>query len=247
MSDSSYDEFDKAYAEYRKSHPDVSYARFYMERVAEKVKQGGAHPSLGKNLRMGSGEQKDFWQAGARKAARYFEIFEPRRSSRVVDYGCGSLRIGAHFIRFLDPGCFMGLDVTSSFYDIGRTLVGEDLMREKAPELAVINAESVERAEAFGADYIYSNAVSFHVHPDEAAYYYGNLARIAHRKGALLVFNVALADELYRYRNRSWAQQLDFYKQSLGELEFVRSIVVGADREEGDKRITFATLEFRRA
>jgi SAM-dependent methyltransferase len=247
MAKDSHEDFDKAYFRYRKKHPNVSYAQFHMERVGKRIKDGGQHPSLGKNLSYLDSGPIDFWQAGARKAGLYFEFFEPKRSSRVLDYGCGSLRIGAHFIRFLDPGCFMGMDVTSAFYEVGETLVGEELMKEKKPTLAVIGDEGMKTAEAFGADFVYSNSVSFHVHPDETTYYYGNLAKIAHRKGAVLAFNAGITDEMYRYRQRSWAWPLEFYKQALSELEFVRSVVVGADRDEGDKRITFATLEFRRA
>jgi len=42
-----------------------------------------------------------------------------QRFHRVVDFGCGSLRLGRHLISFLDQGYYWGLDVTDKFFTIG--------------------------------------------------------------------------------------------------------------------------------
>ena len=38
---------------------------------------------------------------------------------RLVDIGCGSLRGGVHFVRYLDPGNYYGLDHNQSLLDAG--------------------------------------------------------------------------------------------------------------------------------
>lgn len=41
------------------------------------------------------------------------------RTHRIVDFGCGSLRLGRHLIEYLDGGQYWGLDVTQRFIRIG--------------------------------------------------------------------------------------------------------------------------------
>src|SRR5262249_41100784 len=149
---------------------------------------------------------------------------------KVVDYGCGSLRIGGHFIRFLDPDRYYGLDVTDGFFEMGRELIGHDLITQKRPRFAVIDVASLTDATAFGADIVLSSAVSYHVHPSETAIYYGNLQRLAAKPGARLFFDVSISD--VPLRNKSWCWPLDFYIQSLPELTFI-NMDGGVYRQEG--------------
>lgn len=41
-------------------------------------------------------------------------------ADRLVDIGCGSLRAGVHLARFLDPGCYYGLDLNPTLLAAGR-------------------------------------------------------------------------------------------------------------------------------
>jgi hypothetical protein len=211
-----------------------------MEIVARQVKQGVRHHSLGENLDGG-----EFWQAGEAKAARYMRLTSVTPKSRVIDYGCGSLRIGAHFIRFLDPGGFLGLDVTDVFYEMGKRLIGDELLRTKAPRFGVIDEAAVEAAADFGAHIVYSNAVCYQVHPDELETYFDNLMRLAGRSKAQVVFNCMTADEVVRYADRSWARPMELYRQGLHELELVET---KKSREvlKGDQAVTPMVLRFKR-
>jgi SAM-dependent methyltransferase len=222
------------------AHPAVTHAQRHVERVAEQVKRGSRHHSLGENLTRGA-----FWDVGAAKAANYMRLASVSRRSKVIEYGCGSLRIGAHFIRALDPGCFLGLDVTDEFYEIGKRLVGDALLAEKRPAFAVISDAAIAGAAGFGADLVYSNAVCYQVHPDELKTYFDNLMRLAHRPGAQLVFNCMVADREVQYGHRSWARPLDAYKRALGDFDLVefkpsrRTVKAGC-------AITPTVLRFRR-
>jgi SAM-dependent methyltransferase len=54
----------------------------------------------------------------------------------LLDIGCGALRGGVHFIRYLDPGHYMGFDKERALVDSGlRHEVGDDLAREERPQL----------------------------------------------------------------------------------------------------------------
>ena len=166
----------------------------------------------------------------------------------MIDYGCGSLRVGAHFIRYLKSGRYFGLDVSAGLIDIGKELLGEALLREKAPRLAVIDETSLAEATEFAADFVFSWAVAYHVHPDENAYYLENLARITHKRKAVLLIDTKTAKTAFKYGRYGWARPLDVYQKALSPLTFVK-MHNARPAEEGDKNegSTAGTLEFRRA
>ena len=143
--DEEFRERDRAWEDFRAQNPDASYAAFQMKRVAVSVGQGKAHNSLGANIVRPTGKKEDFWEAGEKKARKYMKRFDVQPHERVLEYGCGSLRIGAHFIKLLGSECFYGLDVVDEFFEMGKTLVGPELIEAKRPRLAVISPEAVTR------------------------------------------------------------------------------------------------------
>src|SRR6516225_10147635 len=42
-----------------------------------------------------------------------------RPSSRVLDVGCGALRLGYWLMRFLDPGCYFGIEPQQEMLNVG--------------------------------------------------------------------------------------------------------------------------------
>jgi len=55
--------------------------------------------------------------------------------SRMLDVGCGTLRGGIHFIRYLEPGGYAGIDPESRFLGIGRRLLQKEQLESKSPTL----------------------------------------------------------------------------------------------------------------
>jgi hypothetical protein len=233
------DEMDRNFQAFKARHGDVSFAEFCSRSVYKRVAAGRPHFSLGENL------PEDFWQAGSVKAAYYIRKMALAPSHRVIEYGCGSLRIGGHFVRFLEPGNFYGFDVIDGFFEMGKKLIGADLLAAKRPRLAVIAPDAIADAAAFGADHIFSAAVCIHVHPDELQTYFANLTRLASRPGANVFFNVAVADAVVRIRPDSWAHPLSFYKTAMPELELV-DVSLGKEHDKTGHTIRNAELHFRR-
>lgn len=230
---------ERAYREFKRDNPGVSFAEFHARSVVERIAGGARTAQLGPNLR----SSEDWREAGVRKFEAYRRRFPITEDSRVVDYGCGTFRIGLHFIRLLEPGNYFGLDVSEELLDIGGEMLGEQLLGEKEPVLGVIGEEAVAEAVAFDADFVFSSSVCTHVHPDEAATYFGNLARLAHRPGAHLWFDAAIADRPVRDRGIAWPLQR--YIDALDELEFVQTWG-GSAKEEDSVRVQVTTLDFKR-
>ena len=69
-------------------------------------------------------------------------------SDTVVDYGCGTLRLGVRFIDYLDADRYVGLDIDDRIIAAGRDHLRADLVEAKRPVLEVISPESLARAAA---------------------------------------------------------------------------------------------------
>ncbi|HVV64910.1 MAG TPA: class I SAM-dependent methyltransferase [Rhizomicrobium sp.] len=236
------------FAAYKRDHPDAAFAQFYVDKALTSIRAGEAHSTLGLRLLPRSAGAKgdaDFFEAGRAAFKRYTKTLGIAPGQRVIDYGCGSLRVGIHFMNYLDVGNYMGLDITRDFIDIGAS-AASDLIRLKQPFLAPIGPDAIAKGKAFAADYVVSNAVSYHVHPDEIGAYFSNLAALCSKPGAVLAFDAKLADSPVRFKLRGWAWPLEFYRNQLALLDFV---AMDGAKPPGiaDSAPHSAVLRFRRA
>lgn len=53
----------------------------------------------------------------------------------LLDIGCGALRGGVHFIGYLEPGHYTGLDISEHILEAGRKMLPPGLLEEKRPLL----------------------------------------------------------------------------------------------------------------
>lgn len=176
---------------WRITHRGGSYAEFYAQIIATR---GGSHRALG---------TRDYWteflplSAASRDASgsrdrgrKYFDWFLDRglrRDMTCIDFGCGSLRVGQHFIDYLDAGRYLGLDIIDRFYRDGMSLIKGNVILKRQPRFLVINAEALERAHGARADLIFSTAVLQHVPPAEVARFLGNIVGLMHRDTAAII------------------------------------------------------------
>lgn len=62
---------------------------------------------------------------------------EPKHT--LLDFGCGTLRGGLRFIRYLDPGNYSGIDISEMVLDAARRRVAENGLEDKKPNI-ILNA-----------------------------------------------------------------------------------------------------------
>lgn len=219
-------------------------ARRRYDRIAQKLRDGQRHPTLGFHPDRGD---SDWWQAGAFRFEKMVKTFAIAPHHRVIDYGCGSLRLGGHFMRHLERGNYFGLDVAADLIAMGRELIGADIVAGRAPHLAVIEEPALAAAEAFGAAFLFSEAVDYHVVPDELDFYYGTLKRLVHMPDSRLLLSVRIADTEHEYIQGCWARPLEHFQRVLAPLVYVASHYVQVGAAGGKHAgVTSATLEFRR-
>lgn len=162
------------YRLWRWRNPSGSHGDYYAERIARRLDRGHGHATLGVRERPRPGDssrgagagQLDVWQRGA-GTFRFLASYGLTPLSKVVDYGCGSLRIGMHFIDHLAPGRYWGVDVTPRFFEDGKRLMDPRLIAGKQPRLDVISEQTLRAIAAWQPDWVFSVSVLMHVPPAE--------------------------------------------------------------------------------
>lgn len=203
---------DVRYAFWRVRNPDAAFSSYYTDVMCAALDRGRGHVHLGRRqwvksvLTSSKGKEwttDDFAERGREiyeRVAGYMTM--PART--VVEYGCGSLRIGQHFIRSLDAGHFWGLDVTDRFYNDGLALMGEETVADKRPNVAVIDDAALAAARAARPDLVYSIAVLRFVPPVELEIFWRRLLSLmaAH---TLVVVEFQMAPSDMRILGKDWA------------------------------------------
>lgn len=80
---------------------------------------------------------------------------------RLCDVGCGALRGGVHFVRYLDAGNYFGLDINTSLLDAGRLELDQAGLSGRNANLLVNDGFEMSR---FGVKFDYMLAVSVFTH-----------------------------------------------------------------------------------
>ncbi|MBC2776027.1 class I SAM-dependent methyltransferase [Parasphingopyxis marina] len=238
--------FDAEFAKFKRQHPEATVATYYTRRhVLKNWALEKGHNSLGGKIVKQDGEQIEFWEAGRQKAENWIDRYNVAPTAKVVEYGCGTLRLAAHFIAYLPERHFFGLDVIPEFLEKGRDLIGAELIGEKAPVLAVIDDASIAAARDFAPDFVFSHAVMHHVHPDELKIYAANIASIASKPGCRVALNATCHPTPIRYGNLGWAQPEAQIVELFRPLEFA-GVRKGKAVKRGRFDVQPAAFEFVR-
>jgi cyclopropane fatty-acyl-phospholipid synthase-like methyltransferase len=80
---------------------------------------------------------------------------------KLLDIGCGALRGGVHFVAYLEPGNYYGLDLNSSLLEAGRRELALAGLTHKSPHLAGSDSFALQK---FGQTFDYLLAVSVFTH-----------------------------------------------------------------------------------
>ncbi len=98
------------------------------------------------DAQIASGRYKDFlggkaagWDARGAFQPALLQHLGLRRDDALLDIGCGPIRGGVHFIRFLDAGRYTGVDFNPSFVTAAQRLVAADpALSAREPRIALL-------------------------------------------------------------------------------------------------------------
>ena len=90
-----------------------------------------------------------------------------RRTSKVLDVGCGALRLGYWLVRFLEADCYCGLDPNPKYVQAGlKHAIGEKVAKVKRPRFDH-NMEFDFSVFGVKFDYIVARSIFSHASPEQ--------------------------------------------------------------------------------
>lgn len=204
------------FALWKQLNRDKNFADFYAWQITRKLDKGRAHRTLGarrfdRDNLFSAAPVHNAKTLGQRRPDLLIDHFislglEPHHV--VVDYGCGSLRVGRHLIDYLDAGKYWGLDVTDRFYKDGLGLLEPETQRCKGPQCRVISTSSLAEVAAHKPDFIFSVAVLKHVPESDLDGYFDKLCGMMHAKTTLVVtFSASQREERISGKSWSWSNR----------------------------------------
>jgi len=223
-------EYDHDWLEWQAAKPDDTFAEFSLVRILKKLRNGRPHPKLGGNLSRGLSWEED-GKADYKVLCKHNSSLKP--ASRVLEYGCGTLRLGVHFIKSQMPDCYFGLDVSDELLDYGRALIG-GLQEEKSPQIGTIKHD-MDAAIAFKADVVFAMNVLQQVHPDEMEYFCENIRLLAHNRRSIIILHAYISAQPFRYSRGGWARPMAYFDDHMAPFLRTKSSLVSEGQRHGEK------------
>jgi hypothetical protein len=213
--------YDALYQSWLAKNPGLSWSHFSTRRTAVSVAAGRAHQTLGANLV----EHLDWWEQGRPIFQKIRDLSGINQTAKVCEFGCGSLRVGAHFIKSQQQGGYYGLDIIADFFDLAAGIVG-DLLTDKDARLGTIAAK-FDDAIAWAPDLVFTTAVSLHIPPVDEKDHFAMLKALAHKPGAQVVFQAYVLEQPQRFARSGWARPVDQFR------ELMAPFVMTGDVDDG--------------
>lgn len=209
------------FEEWRSRNPSKSIKEFYAQRKKSQMDGGAAQSTFGADLKSG----RSFETSGV-SIFRDLVGFGLKPTDACVDYGCGTLRIGQHVIKYLAPGQYWGFDIADWLLEDGKNLIGAELVAEKKPQLRVISREAVLEVAAAKPAMLFSAKVMQHVHPSELSEYFDNVMTVIGTWGQAIIDSKWSGGETVQYRVNGWAHSMktirDLVAQKGGRTEILK-------------------------
>jgi SAM-dependent methyltransferase len=141
---------------------------------------------------------------------------------KLLDIGCGTLRGGRLFIRYLDRGNYYGMDISEEAIAWGKELVEREGLSGKSPQLAVNKSKNLKlndyKKEAF--DYIFAQSVFSHLPKEMIIECFENIGNVMTNNGSFF-FTFLRARNYGRIGIRDYAYPFSFFQKAAEQFNFV--------------------------
>jgi Methyltransferase domain len=101
-----------------------------------------------------------------------------RPEHALLDYGCGCLRGGLHFIRYLDTANYAGVDVSASILAAGHRFLAEAGLEDKQPSLQRVDDLSFDWFPGRTFDFVFAQSVFTHLPLDAVRTVIANVPKV---------------------------------------------------------------------
>jgi hypothetical protein len=204
------------------AHRGGSFADYYVWRISRKLDRNRPHKTLGRRVFRPGGavacgalhDRDSFARTGLRPFHWVAHVAGLTEGDVVADFGCGSLRLGQHFMQRVAPGSYWGLDVSDRFFREGLDVLGPDEVARFRPNLRVISEASLAEARAASPSLVVAVAVLKHVPQSEWDRFFDGLMNlVTERTRLVLTFDAAEKPE--RILGKSWAYPIEMVEREI--------------------------------
>jgi cyclopropane fatty-acyl-phospholipid synthase-like methyltransferase len=139
-----------------------------------------------------------------------------RKQDVLVDYGCGTMRIGMHAVRYLGEGAYWGLDVSDAQLEKARLQLGPRLLAKKRPHVCRISPTAINECTAAQPNLLCSIDVMHRVPPENLPEFLHNIVFIIGPSGRAIIRARWSGGATFQYK-QLWAYSLDYLKQMVSD------------------------------
>lgn len=189
-----------------------SFSEYYVKALSIRIKKN-PHPTLGKNITL---DGRDHF-------LKLKKIYKIKKKDIVLDFGCGSLRIGEYFINYLNERNYYGLDVTNIFYKFGLQRIDKKIVNIKKPNLFIINSKKLEKLAENKISLIYSIAVLMHVPPSELNSYLKKIFSLKKLKTKIFI-DFLESDKSIKVNDTTWIYSRKFIINEINKIDKACSV-----------------------
>ena len=178
----------------------TTYAAYYADRMDRIVKK---NPQWGLNLKRRF--QLDYLIS---------QGMEPHH--KMLDFGCGAMSAGVHFIAYLDSGCYYGVDVSAKVLEEGIARLKERDLWKKEPSLHKFFEDDILKLRNVSFDFIWAQSVFTHMPPEDIERLVCNLSELMTPNSVFFATFAEGEKNSRQVRYKDWLYSKDFFV-ALGE------------------------------
>jgi SAM-dependent methyltransferase len=134
---------------------DGDFSSFYRRVMAATAGEEGANRAIGSFT-------EEHWQQVGRMQFDYLVEHGLKPQHRVLDIGCGNLRAGIHLIDYLEPGNYVGVDLSPEILFSAQQNVAKHGLQDKMPYLVVIDGTTLDFLPSGAFDVAHAHSVFSH-------------------------------------------------------------------------------------
>lgn len=154
-----------------------------------------------------------------------FEFLKSRGLKPVktlLDIGCGTLRGGRHFIRFLETEGYTGMDISPKALDFAKQLLVDENLSEKNPSLVLSINKNLKFEEFNGKtfDFLLAQSVFTHLKPEHIEECIAHVGNIMHAESEFF-FTIFLSEKYEEISHKDFSYPVTYFEELAIKYGFV--------------------------
>lgn len=128
-----------------------------------------------------------------------------------LDYGCGAINSGIHFIKYLNKGNYTGIDVSKESINQSKLRLKKYGLEDKNPTVLHFSPRDLSCIVGQKFDYIWANSVFTHMSPEDIEFVLMNLKNNLSENSAFYS-TFCRNEKIEHFELRDWRYPLDFFE-----------------------------------